>query len=412
MQNRILLRYNGNMKYDTIIIGGGASGLMLAARMKVNKGLILEGSPRPGNKLLLTGGGRCNLTHAGSIKDFISCYGEAGKTFRKCLYRHSNVEMISWFESLGLKTMEQDERFYPASERAADVRIILVSTAENNGWKILTNSRVNSLKSEFFDESEVSADGSAEGSGFEGEKSGSVGRWTVGTVSGDSFTADNVVVATGGITYPETGSDGSMFDVLRQLDIEVTDLRPALSPIHVKDYPYAELAGVSIPDVTVTVFSSDVVNTCKGKAARETGDLLFTHTGFSGPAILRVSRFCEAGEAIRINYMRGISELPRRFRKILEDRARGESGDVRTNKLSALLEADTFVVESVDPRGIVTAGGIGLSQIDAGTLEFRTRPGLFAAGEALDADGTTGGYNLQLCYSTACAIADTITNKQ
>ena len=385
------------MKYDCVIIGGGASGLMLAAMTKMNKGVILEGSPSPGRKLLMTGGGRCNITHAGSIKDFIACYGEAGPALRKCLYKHSNLEMLKWLDSIGVPTIEMDDKYYPASQKAVDVRDALVRAATANGWTIACTHKVTNLDNW----GQSSLDKNPKGTGL---------TWRV--EAGDSFfDSDCVVIASGGITYPETGSDGSMFEIARKLGIEVTDLKSALAPIHVKNYPYAELAGVSIPDVTVTAFNSNSANTCKGKIARFSGDLLFTHTGFSGPAILRVSKYCEPGEMIRINYNVGSSEeLPKRFRKLLESRARGSSGDIKTSKLAGLLESDEFIVESIDNRGMVTSGGIGLSEIDTGTMEIKNCPGLFAIGEALDADGTTGGYNLQFCYSTAAAVSTVLNH--
>ena len=390
------------MKHDCIIIGGGASGLMLAAMTKVNRGLIVEGSAACGTKLLMTGGGRCNITHAGSIKEFVECYDAAGRALRKCLYRHSNTEMLSWLSSIGIPTILEEDRYYPATERARDVRDALLLAARKNGWDIRTDCKVLNVKP-------------GRSISDENVNSGTVLPWTVQTMN-ESLLADKVVIASGGITFPETGSDGSMFDIVRQLGIDVTPLKSALAPIHVKDYPYAELSGVSIPDVTVTAFSSDVVNTCKGKSARITGDLLFTHNGFSGPAILKISKYCEPGEKIRINYNvnagdtgKAINDLPKRFRKILEDRARGESGDIKTSKLAGLLESDEFIVSSIDARGMVTSGGIGLSEIDTGTMELKKCPGLFAIGEALDADGTTGGYNLQLCYSTAATAAEALT---
>lgn len=369
------------MKNDCIIIGGGASGLMLAAMTKVNKGVILEATPAVGTKLLMTGGGRCNITHGGSIKDFVDCYDEAGRVLRKCLYRHSNTQMLEWLENIGLPVVEIDERYYPASEKAADVKNVLVSSAIKNGWEIKTNAKVTGL-----------------------EKNGDC--WDV-TASGQLLSSEKVVIATGGITYPETGSDGSIFPILKQLGIRITELRPALAPVYVRDYPYGELSGISLENVTVTAFATSS-HTCKGKAARVTGDILFTHNGFSGPAVLKLSKYCEPGEIIRLNYNCELNELPKRMAKLLENRARGESGDIKTSKLSALLEADDFIVDRIDEKGIVTSGGIDLSEIDAGTMEINICPGLFAIGEALDADGTTGGYNLQLCYSTAATVKDAI----
>ena len=374
------------MKYDCVIVGGGASGLMLAAMMKVNSGVIVESTAAVGNKLMLTGGGRCNVTHAGSIKDFVDCYDEAGRALRRNLYKHNNINMVNWLESIGVPCVVEDDKYYPVSMKASDVRDALVHAAKNNGWTFRHNCKIQSIS--------------------------------------DLPESDHIVIATGGITFPETGSDGSMFKVLRNLGVEITPLKSALAPIYVKDYPYAELSGVSIPNVTVTAYSSDTVNTCKGKSARITGDLLFTHTGFSGPAILKIAKYCEPGERISINYncsnersvpnspygQKGpaLISLPRRFKKILEDRARGESGDIKTSKLKGLLESDNFIVQSIDNRGMVTSGGIALDQIDLSSMQLKNHPGLYAIGEVLDVDGTTGGYNLQMCYSTAATAADSI----
>ena len=373
------------MKYDCMIIGGGASGLMLAAMLNVNKGIMVESTDVLGSKLLLTGGGRCNITHDGSIKDFVPLYGAAGRTLRKCLYRHNNIEYVEWIESIGVPTVVEDERYYPETMKAVTVRDALVDQARKNGWEIRTGSKVTDI---------------------ERDEAG----WYV-RAGRERLLTENIVIATGGITFPKTGSDGSMFEVIRDLGIDVTPVRPALAPVHVRNYPYGELSGISVPNVTVTAFSSDAAYTCKGKAARLTGDLLFMHDGFSGPVIMNISRYCEPGEMIKINYNCRLEELPKRMRRMLEDRARGDSGDIKTSILAGLLESDGFVVDHVDMNGYVTAGGICLAEQDAGTMELKKCPGCFAIGEALDADGPTGGYNLQLCYSTAATAADELRSR-
>ena len=374
------------MRYDCIIVGAGASGLMLAAKMKVNKGLIIEGTSAAGSKLLLTGGGRCNLTHAGSIKNFISCYGEAGKSIRKLLYKHSNIEFVDWLNELGLETTTESDKIYPISMKASDVRDLLLARAHENGWVIKYNAKVKDIKSY----TELGNDNPA--------------GWLV--CANENYLTDKVVIATGGITYPKTGSDGSMFEILEKLGVELAPRKAALSSIEIKDYPYKELAGVSLSDVTVTAYNSDPMITCKGKAARITGDVLFTHTGFSGPAILNISKYAEVGEIIKLSYNRAPSELPKSLRKALEGRSKNDSGDIRNSKLAALLESDDFVISSIDKNGMVTSGGIALDELDLSTMEIKKLPGIYAIGEAIDVDGMTGGYNLQLCYSTASVVAE------
>lgn len=380
------------MNYDIIIIGGGASGLMLAASLNLNnkRGIILEKTSRLGTKLLMSGGGRCNITHGGSIKDFISAYGDAGRFLRKPLYRHSNVELMSFLEDSGLALIEEKGRVFPESMKASDVLNIFLEKAKYNGWEIRTDSEVYGM-------SVSSAD-----------------KVTLQVIGSEPLTASAVVVATGGITIPETGSDGSMLNLIKELDVDVTELRSALAPVSVKDYPYEELSGISIPNVTVTAFGSDAAKTCKGKAARMTGDMLFTHSGFSGPVILNISRYAEAGEILRISYNKDICDLPKRLVKVLEDRSRGPSGDVRTSKLAALLDNDDFVVEAVGENGMVTAGGISRDELDGTTMMVRRLSdpddgyAVYAVGEAIDADGITGGYNLQMCWATAATAAESI----
>lgn len=388
-----------DMRYDVVIIGGGASGLMLAANLDMRRwrGIILEKTGSLGTKLLMSGGGRCNITRGGSIKDFIKSYGESGPALRKCLYRHSNKDLAGWFSDNGIELadekgnivrsedMDGAGRLFPASMRASDILNLMLKKSKENGWEILADSEVYALTAPA-DDSDC---------------------WKV-DAAGEELTASSVVVASGGITFPETGSDGSVFKILRNLGVEVTDVRSALAPVYVENYPYEELSGISLSDVTVTAFSSDAVNTCKGKAARMTGDLLFTHRGFSGPVILNISRYAEKGELLRIQYNREFSDLPKRLQRAIEKRAMGPSGDVRTKTLALLLDHDDFTVSSVDENGMVTSGGIALDEIDMSTMQIRRFPGLYAAGEAIDADGITGGYNLQLCWSTACTAADAI----
>ncbi|MBE6027630.1 MAG: aminoacetone oxidase family FAD-binding enzyme [Clostridiales bacterium] len=392
-----------NNEYEIVIIGGGASGLMLASQLDLGgaPGLILAGSSALGTKLLMSGGGRCNITHGGPVKEFVYAYGDEGQTLRRCLYKHSNLELAKWFSGLGVDLadengepvdasygtggMDNAGRIFPASGKSRDILNTLIGEAAANLWQIETDAKVSGLRKD--------------------------GSWVITLINGYELKAENVVIATGGITYPETGSDGSMFEMLDDLGLDINEPRPALAPVYVEDYPYAELSGISIPDVTVIAFSSDAACTCKGKAAKMKGDLLFTHEGLSGPVILNISKYAEPGELIRLCYNKELHELPRRMQRILRDRSRGLLGDVRTNVLASLLDHDDFTVTGVDERGMVTAGGVSLDEIDMRTMAAKRFDGLYVIGEALDADGITGGYNLQLCWSTACTCADDLRSK-
>lgn len=386
--------------YDIAIIGAGASGLMLAANldMEGSRGIVLEGSPCIGSKLLMSGGGHCNITHGGPIKEFIYAYGNEGQALRRCLYRHNNLELAKWLTGHGIELADENGepvdssygsggidnagRIFPASMRARDVLDVLREEASLNDWQIETDAKVSGLRKD--------------------------GLWEITLLSGYEIWAKNVVIASGGITYPETGSDGSMLDILEDLGADINEPRPALAPVYVENYPYSELSGISIPDVTVIAFSSDAACTCKGKAAKMKGDLLFTHEGLSGPVILNISKYVEPGELIRICYNKELHELPRRMQGVLRTRSRGLLGDVRTSVLASFLDHDDFIVSGVDDHGMVTAGGVSLDEIDMKTMKTKRFDGLYVIGEALDADGITGGYNLQLCWSTAAAAADSL----
>lgn len=390
--------------YEIAVIGAGASGLMLAANLDLwgSRGIVLEGSSHIGSKLLMSGGGRCNITHGGSIKDFVYAYGDAGQALRRCLYRHSNLELAAWLTGLGVELadengeavdasygsegMDNAGRIFPASGKARDILDALVGEAASNLWQIETDAKVAGLRKK--DD-----------------------LWEITLLNEYELMARNVVIASGGITYPETGSDGSMLEILEDLGLSISEPRPALAPVYVENYPYAELAGISVPDVTAVAFSSGAADTCKGKAAKMKGDLLFTHEGFSGPVILNISGYVEPGELLRLCYNKEIHDLPRRMQSALRERARGLMGDVRTRELASLLDHDDFIVSRVDERGMVTAGGVSLDDIDTHTMRAKALDGLYVIGEALDADGITGGYNLQMCWSTACACADDLRDK-
>ena len=396
------------MKYRCLIIGGGASGLMLAARLdlKGTAGLVLEKTSRPGTKLLMSGGGRCNITHGGSIKDFIGCYGEAGRHLRKCLYRHNNIELASWLEENGICLADEKGvpvnswdisdagRIFPASMKASEVLSLLMDRARQNGWDIRNESGV----------CDIQRDDAGD-------------CWVVRSSPAEEYSSQSLVIASGGITYPETGSDGSVLYLMRDLGVIISEPRSSLAPVYVEDYPYEELSGISLSDVTVTVTDPHGISG-EGKTAGRTashsmtGDLLFTHRGFSGPVILNISRYVRPGSLLKIGYGRAWEDLPKRLQRILENRSRGPSGDIRTTVLASLLASDEFTVISVDDNGMVTAGGISLDEIDIQTMQLKRFPGLYAIGEAIDADGITGGYNLQMCWSTANTAADALSHEQ
>ena len=392
------------MVYDVIIAGGGAAGLYCACGMdrKVN-GLILEGSSSPGQKLLISGGGMCNLSHGGSVKDFIPCYFEAGPKIRSCLYKYGNLKLMEFFRDRGLPLYTRDDgKIFPESERAKDVLDALVRGAGGKGFEIMTGRKVDRTTPPY------------EGS-----------LWEI-TAGGRTFRCRNLVIACGGSSFPKTGSDGSVLGVLSRdipgLSESIVKPQPALAPVYVEGYPYGDLSGVSFSRVSAAAFAPD------GKPlAKVTGPLLFAEKFLSGPVILHISRYLKPGYKLSINYLPDakitakeinglLSEsrkspantaaeifgLPKSFTQLLEDESCG-----KLSAISRRLMADTFTVLKVAgfDAAMATRGGVSLDAVSTKTFEVKSCPGLFIIGETLDVDGMTGGYNLQFAFSSAMAAA-------
>lgn len=398
------------MIYDCIIIGAGAAGLFCAASIekKIN-GLILEKTPRTGTKLLMSGSGQCNITHAGSIKDFITRYGENGRKIRTCLYRYNNSHLTGFLEKNGIKTLTRDDgKIFPASMDARDILDMLTKLSHKNGFNIKYDSPVRNIEKIYADDP-----GSEAGSAV----------WEISTER-DTFRTKKVVVASGGCSYPSTGSDGSMFKVLREdLGLGITKLRPALSPVIPLDYPYEQLSGISFDPAGVTI-------TRDGRVTAKNSDaLLLTHRDLSGPAILNISKYVLPEDRIMIDYIYPVTYeqaasdlkkdlsgpgrdpasviagrygLPKRFCQLLVSRY-GSS----PKKLAHALTGESFTVKNVAGFGkaMATSGGIDMREIKTSTMELKKHPGIYAIGEVCDIDGETGGYNLQFAYSSACAAA-------
>ena len=387
------------MVYDVIIAGGGAAGLYCACGMdrKVN-GLILEGSSSPGQKLLISGGGMCNLSHGGSVKDFIPCYFEAGPKIRSCLYKYGNLKLMELFRDRGLPLYTRDDgKIFPESERAKDVLDALVRGAGEKGFEIMTGRKVDRITPPY------------EGS-----------LWEI-TAGGKTFRCRNLVIACGGSSFPKTGSDGSVLGVLSRdipgLSESIVKPQPALAPVYVEGYPYGGLSGVSFSRVSAAAFAPN------GKPlAKVTGPLLFAEKFLSGPVILHISRYLKPGCKLSINYLPDakitakeinglLSEsrkspantaaeifgLPKSFTQLLEDESCG-----KLSAISRRLMADTFTVLKVAgfDAAMATRGGVSLDAVSTKTFEVKSCPGLFIIGETLDVDGMTGGYNLQIAWST------------
>ena len=388
------------MYYDCIIVGAGAAGLFCGAAFskKIN-GFLLEKTKRPGTKLLMSGNGQCNITHDGSIKDFIPCYGKNGGRIRSCLYQFHNDNLREFLHVNGIKTFaREDGKVFPVSLDAKEIRDMLLEKCKARGFSLQTKCEVIGLSSQD-------------------------GIWNVETTKG-SFKAAKVILATGGCSYPTTGSDGSIFEILkRDLGVDIVHPKPALSPLKVKDYPFTELAGISFANAEASIYHNGK------RIAVNAGGLLFTHHDFSGPAVMNISKYAENGDTLFFNYLYPLSydevlsklknamscgkestanilsksfNLPKRFSRIMANRF-GNS----PKTLAKGLTGDSFVITSIGSfrQAMVTSGGISLDEINTKTMEFKKYPGLYAIGEILDVDGITGGYNLQFAYASALVVS-------
>jgi predicted Rossmann fold flavoprotein len=401
--------------FNTIVIGAGPAGLFCAANAVSSSGsvLLLEKNASCGKKLLITGSGMCNITHAGSISEFFTRYGDHGSFVRPALRSFTNDDLTTFFSSRGQPLVTAEgEKVFPESYRSADILSILLNECTKNNVDIHYNEPVLHARQD---------DGSF-----------------VVTTGERSYRASHLVIATGGASYPSTGSTGDGYRLAAELGHTVTCIAPALTGLIPVRYPFADLAGISFEESRVSVHRS-------GKKIKEqSGDLLFTHKGLSGPVILDVSRYIEPGDELKISFLAGFNDdsinkdliekiaangsrkvrtvlheyaLPARFlRRIIEmleipaDLTCAHLSKKDRAALMTLMTAFPVTVRSLCgfEEAMVTRGGVSLDEIDNKTMESRIVPRLFCIGEVLDIDGDTGGYNLQFAFSSAFLAAMTI----
>ena len=399
-------------EYDTVIVGAGPAGLFCAIHAAVpdSRVLILEKNPAPGAKLNLSGTGQCNITHDGDIRAFFSRYGSHGQFLKPALLSFTNTALIRFFEERGLafETMPGG-KIFPKSRNAWDITSLLVRECEVAGASLVCGEPVR--KVEYADP---------------GFRIHSAAR---------SFFARYLVLATGGSSYPKTGSTGDGYRIAAALGHTIAEIGPALSPLIIDQFPFSTLAGMTFPALPFTVWRNG------RKIADETGDVLVTHTGLSGPGILDSSRDIRARDEIRLAFagtvrrdaleheiLTGIARspsktikslvaglgIPERLARLLPERA-GIPADstgahltaAGRNHLIGMLTECPLVVSAVGDFSVamVTRGGVALDEVNPKTMESRVVPGLFFAGEVLDIDGDTGGFNLQAAFSTGYCAA-------
>jgi predicted Rossmann fold flavoprotein len=400
------------MKRRIIIIGGGASGIMAAARAG-HCGcdvILLERKPHLANKLRITGKGRCNLTNMVELDRFVENYGKNGKFLYGCFSKFFNTDLIDFFEERGVKTVvERGNRVFPKSSSAHDVADCLIDCLKQRSIAVRTDFRVSRI---------LTRDRVIGVKGYSSE-----------TINGDA-----VIIATGGKSYPGTGSTGDGYVLAAKVGHTIVTLRPGLVPIETEEHFVRKLQGVSLKNVELSAFSN-------GKRFHKAfGEMLFTHFGVSGPIVLAMSQLI-ASEAekkavtLSINFKPALSKdvLFKRilqefseygkmqYKNVLKHLLPGKAiplfielskipADKRTCEITreerdlliSLLTDFKLTVKSTRPisEAIVTSGGVALNEISPKTMESKLVKGLFFAGEVIDVDGNTGGYNLQAAFST------------
>lgn len=398
-----------------IVVGGGAAGMM-AAISAADSGaevILIEKNEKLGKKVYITGKGRCNITNESDVENLLKNVRSNPKFLYSAFYTFDSYRMMDFLEGEGLKLKtERGNRVFPESDKSSDVIKTLKKALEKRKVKIILNTKVLNIDIK---------DGICHGVIVQsGDKSG-------------SYTADKVIVATGGCSYQSTGSTGDGYRFAKDADIKVTKCYPSLVPFNIGSDIPKRLQGLSLRNVKVTL--SD-----KGKVLyEELGEMLFTHFGVSGPLVLSASTLASGKDVSQMELsidlkpalskeqlderiLRDFSEnrnsyfknslsrlLPAKMIPVIVELSEiDEKKQVNNitkeerNRLVNLLKGLTFKVESL--RGfneaIITKGGVSVKEINPGTMEAKKVKGLFFAGEVLDLDAVTGGYNLQIAWST------------
>jgi predicted Rossmann fold flavoprotein len=393
--------------YDVIIIGTGPAGLFAAFTSAQNglKVCLLEKNKTPGLKLLISGTGQCNITHAGAIGDFLDHYGDKKRFVRPALYGFSNSDLVSFFGDRGLPLKEVNAgKVFPESLKSRDVLRVLVDECQSRKAVINYNSGVTKI--------------------FKG-----LDRFEIHTTS-EQYQAQNVIIATGGKSYPSTGSSGDGYMLAQGLGHSITEVAPSLSAVYINDFLFSSCAGISLDQATIQLYRN-------GKKLKQTkGDVLFTHKGLSGPGIIDFSRSILSGDVLKIALVdfKNMEEFEKDFlsevsvngKKLLKNLLtryaiperlilaifdlHGISLDIKSGDLDkktrkilveSLMELP-FVVDRLGgfKEAMATRGGVSLAEVNPNTMESRIVKGLYFAGEVLDVDGDTGGYNIQFACSS------------
>ncbi len=401
------------MKKKVVIIGAGPAGL-IAAGKAAEKGcdvVLVEKNERVGKKLLISGKGRCNITNDTDIEGLIENTPGNGNFLYSSFYTFSNNDLLDFLKSNGLETkVERGGRVFPISDRSQDVVEALLRYTRDTGVKLMLKTRVIDIKT----------------------SNGSVCGVTVS--GGQELECDSVIIATGGVSYPGTGSTGDGYAIAEKSGHTIIPVKPSLVPLVVSDEWVKELQGLSLKNVEITIINK------KGKKVySDFGEMLFTHFGVSGPVILSSSRhimdygYKDVKLVIDLKPALGEDKLDDRVQRDFEKYSRKQFKNSLDDLLPQKLIPVIIKLSGINPEkfvnqitkeerkvvvkvlknlelnisgsrpvteAIVTAGGVCTDEINPSTMESKLIKGLYFAGEVIDVDAYTGGFNLTIAFST------------
>ncbi len=420
--------------YDLVVIGSGPAGLIAAieSHRPSQKTIVLEKMPRAALKLRISGKGRCNITNDTELNEFISHFGKNGRFLKYAFREFFNKDLLDYFEKMGINfKLERGGRYFPQSDKAIEIVNVLLHKVKSLGIPVFTDSEVLNIEKE------------------------SEGMFTITTYNhgkgGDKNTRGQIrsgklIVATGGKSYPKTGSTGQGYRLAADLGHTITPVSPALVPLKTEGNLAKSLQGLSLKNVKVNIW-------CQNKKVDERfGEMLFTDSGLSGPIILALSKIVvklmEEGEKVKVTIdlkpaldvqmvdqrlLREINEhgrqnfanllkklLPQKMIPVFLQLLR-MTKDIKLNRISAedrkklkmLLKEFPLEISghSSYDEAIVTAGGVNIQEINPKTMESKIMTDLYFAGEVIDIDADTGGYNLQAAFSTGWVAGRAIKAK-
>ena len=402
-----------------LVIGGGAAGMMAAvfAARNGNEVIIYEKNEKLGKKLYITGKGRCNITNAGDMETLFQSVTSNSKFLYSAFYGFTNFDVIDFFEEIGCKTkIERGNRVFPVSDKSSDVIMAMTRELQRLGVQIEYRTEVEEI---------VAIDGVFEGIRIKGSK--------------QIIKGDRVIIATGGLSYQTTGSTGDGYKFAKSLGHSVTDLSPSLVPFNIKEEFVKELQGLSLKNIQVRVFAG------KKEIFNDFGEMLFTHYGVSGPVILSSSAYAiphigkkelkltidlkpalsreqldarvlrDFEQCLNKQYKNSLDQLlPRKMISAIislsgidpDKKVNAITKEERLRLVDVMKNMELTIAGIRDyNEAIITKGGVKVKEINPATMESKLVKNVYFIGEVLDLDALTGGFNLQIAWSTAYLAA-------